>query len=277
MPPTAQPRHTRGKSRPGRLRLLDRYLEAAEAPLLTRCDGSWAGAVCLDVGLGEQAHTTMEWAARLRRHHPNLRFLGIDNDPTRVHNAVTHHSTPGLDFALGGFAPTTAQPLRLVRALNLLRAYPTAEVPEAWAAMGAGLLPGGLLVEGGTDKQGVVLVAHLLRRQERRLSHEGLLFAVDGSRGFAPAMFRGVLPIRLRARPGPGDSTRAFLDRWTQAWEPTRELEDPLARLAASAAVLLEAGEPVEDDQALWARGLLRWRPAALEACFSLALPAPTP
>jgi hypothetical protein len=47
--------------------------------------------------------------------------------------------------------------------------------------------------------------------------------------------------------------------------------------LATSASAMERAGEAVAGAQGLWSQGLLLWRPAALEACFSLALPKPTP
>ncbi len=266
-----------GRSRPGRLRLLDGYLELREASLLARQDGSWAGAACADVGLGERAHTTAEWAAWLRTRWPHSRVLGLDSEAWRVQAARSEHGGPGLRYAQGSFAPPVPEPLRVVRALNLLRGYPEAEVAAAWGAMARDLLPGGLLVEGGTDQPGSVMVAHLLRRSSAGLEHEGLLFATDSSRGFAPAMFRGMLPRRVRARGGPGEPVRAFLDRWVGAWEPTRQLDEPASMMAASVDALAQAGEAVDPDPALLERGVVLWRAPALRGAFSLAHPAGSP
>ena len=68
----------------------------------------------------------------------------------------------------------------------------------AHRTMGAALLPGGLLLEATTDREGAVAVAHLLRRHDAGLSREGLLFATDFHAGFAPAMFGRYLPRDLQ-------------------------------------------------------------------------------
>jgi len=266
-----------GRTRPGRLRLLDRYLALREQLLLTRRDGPWATAACADIGLGEQAHTTAEWAAWLRDRWPGIEVLGIDSEHWRVDNARREHSGPGLRYACASFAPSPPEPLRLVRALNLLRGYPDHELPTAWGAMARDLLPGGLLVEGSTDQPGAALGAHLLRRTDRGLEHEALLFATDLTRGFAPAMFRGVLPHRMRARGDHGATARAFLDRWTTAWEPTRSSADPAAMFRRSVRALADAGEPVEADEPLLEQGLMLWRAPTLAGHFSLDLAAGSP
>ena len=266
-------RTTRGKSRPGRLRLLDRYLREAEGALLARRDGAYAHARCVDVGLGASAHTTVEWTTWLRTHWPELQVLGIDNDPQRVHAALTHHGRPGLRYVEASFAPRAQEPARLVRAINLLRDYCDSEVATAWAAMARDLLPGGLLVEGSTDKQGRVLVAHLLRRRPNLLEHEAMLFATDLSRGFAPPMFRSVLPRALRARTGPGAQVRAFLDHWTAAWSQGHARAEPPVEFARAAQALRGDGSPVHSEPSLPQEGILVWRAPTLHRAFSLALP----
>lgn len=270
-------RNLPGRSLPGRLRLLDRYLALAEARLLGRRDGPWTRAACADIGLGERAHTTAEWAAWLRTRWPQSEVLGIDSAGWRVEAARAQHSGPGLRYLQGSFAPPIPEPLRMVRAFNLLRGYTATEVPAAWRAMGCALLPGGLVVEGNTDQTGAALVAHLLRRTPSGLDHEALLFATDLSRGFAPAMFRGMLPRRVRERDDAGLTVRAFLDRWTQAWEPTRRAPSTGAMLRDSALALAASGEPLDAEPKLLQQGLLLWRSPALRVAFSLALPAGSP
>ncbi len=278
MPPrTPQHRNLPGRSSPGRIHLLDRYLALAEPKLLGRSDGLWAGAACADIGLGERADTTAEWAAWLRARWAGLEVLGIDSAGWRIDLARAQCGGPGLRYVQGSFAPPTPEPLRLVRAINLLRGYPAEESPAAWLAMGRDLLPGGLLVEGSTDQPGAVLVAHLLRRTPQGLTHEGLLFGTDLSRGFAPAMFRGPLPSQLRGGNALGLQARAFLYRWTQAWEPTRDRRTPGARMTASALALALADEAADASPDLLNQGLLVWRSPALREAFSLALPLESP
>ncbi len=235
---------------------------------MARTRGPWAAAPCVDVGLGQQAHTTREWATWLRGRWPHVSVVGIDNLPERVQSARAHTPADGLRYEVGAFVPPGQQPLRLVRALNLLRGYPEGEVRAAWRAMGRGLLPGGLLVEGGTDKTGSVLVTHLLRRTDTGLEHEAMLFATDLSRGFAPAMFRGVLPRLVRSRDGPGLAVRGFLDRWTACWERTPTSARPEERFRASARRVRAAQ--------LYP-GLLRWQTNLADCRFSLAPDEPPP
>ncbi len=278
MPPRVPTARTLpGRSRPGRLRLLDRYLELREQALLEPGGSTWDSALYADIGVGDQAHTTAEWAAWLRTRQPQAEVVGVDATGWRVEAARRDHAAEGLRFVQGNFVAPGHPPLRVVRAMNLLRGYAAAEVSAAWRSMGLDLLPGGLLVEGCTDQPGAVLVAHLLRRTSRGLEHQGLLFATDRSRGFAPAMFRGPLPRAVRGRTDPGAETRAFLDRWTAAWEPTRGLGGPPAMLSASAATLRASGEAVDASPDLLEAGMLVWRAPALVSAFSLALDAGTP
>ncbi len=250
------PRPTRGRSRPGRLRLLDRYLELCEADLLARRDGPWAQARVVDLGLGAQAHCTQQWAHWLQRRWPQLDLVGVDQDPRRVGRARRHHPASNLSYQQGGFDLEQLGPLRLVRALNLLRGYDAAQVPAAWDSMGAPLLPGGLLVEGSTDQAGSALAAHLLRRSRSGLLPQALLFASDFSAGFAPAMFRGVLPRLLRD----DAATLAFLDCWTQAWRPHRGQGRPGAIFARAARAVCTSTPEIPPHEELWNAGILIWR-----------------
>jgi hypothetical protein len=233
-------RRTRGKSRPGRLRLLDAWLVATERPLLERRGGPWARAAAVDLGFGAVPWTTREWAGALRAVRSDLEIIGVEIDPARVAGA-RQLQTPGLRFVEGGFDLRGLGPLRLVRAANVLRQYPPEAVAGAHRAMGAALLPGGLLLEGTTDRGGAVAVAHLLRRAEAGLTREGLLFTTDFSAGFAPAMFARYLPRDLQPGRRPEPAVAAVLAAWTEAWRTERGAPPALAFERSLATVRLES------------------------------------
>ncbi|MDP2315811.1 MAG: methylase [Pseudomonadota bacterium] len=288
---------TRGRTAPGRLAALDAWLCHAEAGLLRRTDGPWATAPFVDIGLGDTPWTTLESAAALRTVRPDLPVVGIDVDRARV-AAAQPHADALTTFRLGDFdlgPPDEAA--RIVRALNVLRQYPPDAIPDIHRRLGAGLLPGGLLIEGTSDAAGGVLVTHLLRRpapgehapgehapgehDPAALRREGLLFHTDFSQGFAPLLFRDRLPRDLR-RVAPGTPMHPFFAAWTAAWEAARtaarharippelgpppELDTPHARFVASVQGLAARVPGVDPDPWLAARGYLVWRPPAAAA-----------
>lgn len=229
----------RGRTRAGRLGLLDDWILREEPALL---------ASVVDLGLGDSPETTLELAGIAGR------LIAVDHDPLRV--GVARRA--GLDARIGGFDLPVDGPVSLIRAMNVLRGYRPEEVPAAHAALGAALVEGGLLVEGSSDATGAVLVAHLIRRAPSGLHREGLLMCTDFGRGFAPRLFRDWLPRDLRRRVTPGSALRDLFDRWTAAWEEVRGegIRRPPEAFAASAARL-------DDLDARHAeRGHVVWRPS---------------
>jgi hypothetical protein len=259
-PAETQDQRTRGRTRPGRLRALDAYLAHAERDLLL----APGHALVVDVGVGEHPWTTLEFAAALRAVNPGLSVLGVDLEPHRV-LAAQDHANGNTHFRLGGFhLPLQAgEEVRLLRAMNLLRAYPPAAVPGIHQRLGQQLLPGGLLVEGSSDAQGAVVVAHLLRATGSGLRREGLLFHTDFSRGFAPRLMRDWLPRDLRRRVKPGEWVHGFFQTWTSSWEAVRagrRREAPEAfRLSVLELATRERG--VSTDPWLLAQGTVTWCP----------------
>ena len=230
-------RPPRVRTRPGRLAALDAWLVNME-PSWQEWQGEGAEVgVFVDLGLGRQPWTTLESAAALAPLAPSLRVVGVDMDEDCV-RAAAAHAGPGLHFRRGGFhLPLLPEERALVvRAMNVLRQYPAAAVPAAHAALGDALLPGGLLLEGSSDRDGGVLVAHLLRQTPQGLHREALLFYTDFSRGFAPILFRDWLPRDLRHRVRPGEPIHTFFATWTAAWERVRGrgLRAPPTAFAAS-------------------------------------------
>lgn len=253
---------SRGRTAPGRLAALDAWVCHAERALLLRDDGAWAAAPFVDLGLGDTPATTLEAAAALRAVRPDLAVVGVDHDPARVAAALPFAGA-GTTFVVGGFDPA-GPPARLIRAFNVLRQYPPAELPAIHARLGAGLLPGGLLLEGTSDATGGVLVSHLLRAGPDGILHrEGLVFHTDFSRGFAPLLFRDRLPRDLR-RVAPGTALFAFFAAWNAAWNEARAaLPDApdAARFAASLTGLAARIPGIDLDPWLVAHGHLAWRP----------------
>ena len=253
-------RRTRARTVQGRLRALDALLVRTEGPLLSRSDGAWARAAFVDVGFGEHPATTLESAAAFRSLNPALHVVGVDLDAGRV-LAARAHANALTEFREGGFALPLRpeEQARLVRVMNVLRAYPAEAVPQAHAVLGAHVLPGGLVVEGSTDTPGRVLVAHLLRRAEAGLVREGLVFHTDFRRGFAPRLFRDWLPRDLRRRVKPGEPIFDFLAAWEDAWAPVRG--EPRAAFRASVEGLAGRVQGVSVDGWMLDAGYLLWRP----------------
>lgn len=122
-----------------------------------------------------------------------------------------------MELLAGDFATcATLGPTAVVRAMNVLRGYREEEVPAIHAALGAGLVEGGLLLEGSTDTEGHVSVVSLLRRRAGGLVREALLFHTDFARGFSPWLFRDWLPRDLRRRAQPGTAIHSLLSRWEE-------------------------------------------------------------
>lgn len=255
----------RGCTRPGRLARIDAVIVRREHALLTRCDGAFATAPCVDVGVGEWPWTTLELLRTVTLAAPELRVIGVEIDPDRLRHA-RRFAEPGLEFRRGGFElPLAANERpRLVRALNVLREYGECEAEAAQLTLSAALLPGGLLVEGTSSASGGVACVHLLRkRPDGGLAREGLIFSTDFSQGFAPWLFRDRLPRDLRRQCKPGHAIHAFLTAWTDAFRVVRSagLRDA-ATMFTESALLLAASQPgIADDPALITQGTLVWQP----------------
>ncbi|HYI00324.1 methylase [Hyalangium sp.] len=262
---TPPERRTRGRTSRSRLRALDAYLYRCERALLERQDGEWREAAFVDVGFGEHPWTTLESAELFRELNPTLPVIGVEADEGRA-AAAARHEEALTRFRHGGFdwASTAGQPVRLVRAMNILRQYRDEDVAAAHAELGRALLPGGLGVEGSTDVQGGITVAHLLRRTPEGLTREALLFHTDFHHGFAPVLFRDWLPRDLRRRVQPEEPIHAFFAAWTEAWQQAREQGawEPRSAFQQSALQLAASAGGVSADAWLLERGYLRWQPS---------------
>lgn len=211
-----RPAALRGKTRPRRLRRIDRYLRHAYPPLRSLAGGA---PLVVDVGVGAHPDTTLELAEHLAPILPGMRIWGVDVDPDRV-AAAQRRRTHRVHFQQADLLPPGLTP-HLIRALNLLRGFTRHEAAGARRTLAHALAPGGLLVEGTSDKHGTVAAFTLERRGPEGLLLDRLVLTIDPVVGFAPLMVRPRLPHRLRGTPGhrPLDP---LLHAWTEAWRATR-------------------------------------------------------
>lgn len=232
---------------------MDRWLvREAEAALRTAVDP-----LVVDVGFGACPVTTVELAGRLRRVCPRCEVVGIDVDPTRVAAAQLGGwgGPGGVGFLRGGFeVPPLARRPVAVRAMNVLRQYPVAEVAPAWARMAARLAPGGVLVEGTCDEDGhragwVVLDGAGRVRQ--------LVLACDPRRLSDPAELAERLPRVLIQRNVAGEGIHGFLSALSRGWAraSARQVFSAHQRFAAAVAHTRDAGWAVSGSPRRWARG----------------------
>jgi SAM-dependent methyltransferase len=145
---------TRGTTGYNRLRRSDRWL--VHAPRVRGALLSAAEPLVIDLGYGALPVTTLELAARLRTVRPDVRVVGLEIHPDRVHaaRAATEKiNRADVEFGLGGFELAGLQPV-LVRAFNVLRQYHVDDVADAWTQMRTRLAPGGLIVDGTCDELG---------------------------------------------------------------------------------------------------------------------------
>jgi hypothetical protein len=170
--------------------------------------------------------TTKELARAVRARHPGLRVVGVER--------TARPAEPDVELVAGDFASCAGLgPTAVVRAFNVLRGYREEEVAPAREALGAGLVEGGLLLEGSTDTEGHVTTAWLLRRRGGQLLNEALLFHTDFTRGFSPWLFRDWLPRDLRRGVKPGTPVFALLEAWEARAKAGGEA-DPRARFLSS-------------------------------------------
>jgi len=241
---TLDDRPVRARTRSRRLAVTERWLALHEPALLS------AGARVIDFGFGESPITSLEWADALG---PHVTVIAVERDASRVEAAREHGGR--LTLVHGGFeALPRLAPVTVVRAMNVLRAYPPEQVLTAQQALAAPLSEGGIVIEGSTDLAGDLTVAHVLRKRGAELLRERLLFHTTFTYGFAPWQFRDHLPRDLRRSVKPGTGLYDFLSAWHSAFEGTR------GELASRFAYSLSALGP---EVSSWEPGALQWSPVA--------------
>jgi hypothetical protein len=276
-------RVTRGKTARNRLRGSDHFLLHYDRSLLTRRDGRYARALCVDLGYGATPHTTLEWRRRLATCRTDLAVLGVEVDPDRVDRARPYRE-PGTDFRLGGFDLPLAgdEHVRMIRAFNVLRQYAEHEALPAWDTLAAQLLPGGLLVDGTSDPLGRVWTACLLRRPDDGSvsgetgaggetgatdasvpwTLEGLVLGVNLRIGFDVEALQTRLPKAFIHRVVPGEPVHTLFEDLKLAAAATRSLAvwGPRQWFAAATAYLAGQGHDVVLHSRWLKQGWLVWR-----------------
>jgi hypothetical protein len=241
-------RSTRGTTHANRLRRVDNWiawrfggrLRSAPVPLV------------VDLGYGHRPTTTVELRARLARIRPDVRVVGLEIDPARVVEAAPMASPPGLVFARGGFELAGLRPV-LVRAMNVLRQYDESEVDGAWAALRAGLAPGGAVVEGTCDELGRLGSWVCLDGT----GPQSLTLAARLSTLDRPATLAERLPKALIHHNVPGAPVHALLRALDGAWAAAAPYAafGPRQRWIRAVASVREAGWPVLDRPNRWRLG----------------------
>ncbi|MEU5834320.1 class I SAM-dependent methyltransferase [Streptomyces diacarni] len=239
---------TRGTTNPNRLRRMDRWIAAAHGPALRR---SLLHPTAVDLGYGAAPWTAVELLERLRTVRKDVHVYGVEIDPERV-AAARPYERDGLAFVRGGFELPVggvtrggSRGLSLIRAANVLRQYPEADVAPAWARLCARLAPDGLLVEGTCDEIGRRHVWVALGPEgPRTVTFAARLATLD-----APSDLAERLPKALIHRNVPGEPVHAFLRDFDRAWAAA----SPYGALGARqrwirAAQALSADWPLADD-----------------------------
>ena len=246
----------RGRTRKGRIELLDRLFEANFFELPEQGHA-------VDLGYGDSPVTTLDWATALSSGAHRFKVIGVETDASRVRRAVKEFEADGIYFYQGGFdlGLLGLESIAVIRCMNVLRGYPLESVKSAQIAMLKSLVPGGLLLEGSTDTEGHLLTAHLWRRSEQSATYEGLLMATDFRRGFSPRMFRDVLPRDLRRHVKPGEPVFEFLEHFETLTNEMRGNHETLLQLFVAAGRRLEAERTDTLGGTLLAQGVIRWRP----------------
>jgi len=244
---------TRGTTNPNRLRRVDRWLAGPQAARLRRADDP----VVVDLGYGANGVTAVELHNRLRRVRPDVEVVGIEIDAERVRSALSLQR-PGLSFIVGGFElplPDGRRPI-LVRAFNVLRQYPEAEVAPAWALVRSRLAAGGLFVDGTCDELGRRAAWIAVTAEEGPVSLTVSLRLAGLQR---PGEVAERLPKALIHRNVPGERVHDYLNALDAAWERAVPLA-PFGvrqRWLATVRALVADGWPVLDGPARWRLGEL--------------------
>lgn len=244
-------RPTRGTTNPNRLRRVDRYIAGPLGGLLRDA----AAPTVVDLGFGATPWTTLELRERLVSVQPGTRVVGVEIDPARV-AAAEPFADAGLAFLHGGFETPVpdgwARPT-VVKAMNVLRQYDEAEVPQAWSTICRGLAPGGVLVDGTCDEIGrrcawVVADAAGPRTLTISVSLEHL---------HRPSDVAERLPKCLIHRNVAGERVHAWLQALDRAWDVQAPLTPFGARQRwlASVASVRDLGWPVLHDARRWRLG----------------------
>jgi len=254
---------TRGKTAANRLRRVDNFILLYEPSLLTRTEGLFADSLFVDLGYGFDARTTLESAARFRRVNPYLKILGVEIDKERVETALPFADDKTF-FRLGGFnLPLQPdEPVRLIRAFNVLRQYEEADFAPAYERLAEYVLPGGLVIEGTSNPFGSIWCANLARRLAAGTwNMEALVFSTNFHPGFDVEEFQTILPKNLIHHVVPGEAIHDFFETWKRSAKETAAMKTFGAKqwFIASAESLAQKGYKIDTHRKFLSKGYLIW------------------
>ncbi|WP_254790438.1 class I SAM-dependent methyltransferase [Blastococcus tunisiensis] len=249
---------TRGTTNANRLRRVDRWLVATQAPRIRDSPRP----LVVDLGYGSSAVTTLELVDRLSPEVDRLEVVGLEIDPERVAAVEADRDPPRVDFRVGGFELAGLQPV-LVRAFNVLRQYDEVSAARAWETMCAALAPGGVLVEGTCDEWG-------RRSAWVALDADGPLTLTLSARVSdiaTPSDLAERLPKALIHHNVPGQPVHEFLRAFDAAWAAAAGLSTfgPRQRWVAAVEALAAQGWPMVGSTRRWRHGevTVRWSAVA--------------
>ncbi len=251
---------TRGKTSQGRLEALDDFVAHAFEELVK---GDARGGLLVDLGVGGNPWTTLEWADAMAEIPAAGAVVGVDHHEARIEHA-RRLAEGAVDMRVGDFdLPLRAgEAVALLRVMNVLRQYPPAEVADIHARLVGQVAVGGCVLEGTCSPDGEVMGVLQLRRTDDGHRREGLWLRTDFSKGFSPWLFRDRLPRDLRREARPGGRAWPLFGPWLEAWEQERAAGGtPVEVFARTARRLAEVIDGVSTDPWLLERGMLWWRP----------------
>ena len=250
---------TRGKTRRERLGLWLRWFEHH-----FRGTNTFTSRSIIDLGYGEKPYSTIELAEMAQCLDVPPAIIGIEASEHR-HRQALALATPEIEYLFGD-AQTIAQckpTAKLVRAINVLRQYPPAEVSTIRRSWLDFCQPDTLLTEGTTDRDGNVLGMWVLG-QERSAT---LVLGASCLQSFAPAQVRAALPNDLRWQHSRPTWVDAFFSRWTELWRETPSDLKPSERFVGSIEALHQSHPSwVRSDLGLWNLGLAEFQPDHIKA-----------
>ncbi|MGL5828635.1 MAG: class I SAM-dependent methyltransferase [Angustibacter sp.] len=247
---------TRGTTNPNRLRRVDRWLCG---PMR----GRWATTaypLAVDLGYGHTPITTVELFHRLRTVHPRVELIGLEIDPARVLSALPLERG-GLSFVHGGFeVPLAGREADVIRAFNVLRQYPAAEVPGIWRQLTARLAPSGICIDGTCDESGrLASWVTLTTAGPQSITFSWRLRGLS-----TPSVIAARLPKALIHLNIPGEPIHELLSAMDAAWQRNARLASVgvRQRFIAMAEELHRSGWPLDRAPSRWRLGELTvdWR-----------------
>jgi len=221
--------------------------------------------IVVDLGFGRMPITTIEMANCFWRHNPNIHVVGIERDSERL-AAAAPYTMAGLSFRRGGFnLPIQPnEPVRIIRAMNVLRQYTPEESWEAHNKLVSQLDEGGMLIEGSSDPFGQIIAVVILRKRNGQLASEGMVLSTNFRQGCHPSVFQPHLPRHLIQRMCSPEPIFQFFQEWRCAYDQTISTGSWGCRqhFVESCRLLSSRIPGVVDHQRLLRRGYLLWRRA---------------